>query len=338
MSDTLPASVPESASPASGEPSASTAAESSTPSTRDDGLDTRAIAAQMFEAIPDGDTETAPPAVTPSTTPPTPAAATSDGADDDPTYHALLASGSMPVDRHKAVLTNARNKARSEVEQEFRAKYGWVDELKLDRSRADQATGLLRALDTNPEGTLRTLAQALGVTFAPSTPAAAPDGPPPPDIPLTDGTAVYSATQLDKLLAWKDQQVDAKLREIDARYRPLQERQVLAEMQGQAQTHAGGILAECRTSWAQFSALEPDIYARMKADDTLSFESAYIQAFNATGLPQLQAQWTADRASQLHRKAAASTPPPGAPRPVTPLRDRERSTADIAREVLTSAV
>lgn len=291
--------------------------------------DSRSIAAELLSDS--GAPPEAPPAPESADPSQPPAAATS--GEDDADYQNLLASGQrIPLDRHKAALTNARQKTRAEVEAEYRAKYAWADQ--MDRARADQALGLMQAFDKNPEATLRTLAAALGISFQPQPQAPAePEGPPPPDVRLDDGSEFYSAKQLAKLNEWQQKQFDARLQQVTARYEPLIQRQVRADMQRAADTEAGTTLAECRAQWPQFQALEGDIKARMVADPQLSLDRAYIQAFAAKGLPALQQQYQTDRASQLSRKAAASAPPPGAPSAVTPLRDRDRSTADIAREV-----
>jgi hypothetical protein len=243
----------------------------------------------------------------------------------------------MPVDRHKAVLTNARNKTRAEVEQEYRAKYGWADT--FDRRRAESGLGLLDGLDKNAEHTLRVLAASYGISLAPPAAAAPaePEGPPPPDVRLDDGSEFYSAKQLAKLNEWQQQQYDKKIAAIENRFKPFLEKQQLTELREHANAEASTTLAECRAEWASFTMLEGDIKQRMMADPNLTLERAYIRAYAAKGLPALQQQHETDRASQLSRKAAASSAPPSAPRAVTPLRDRDRSTVDIAREVAASA-
>lgn len=297
--------------------------------------DSRAIAAELLGET--GAPSAAPQAPDPAQ-PSQPTAAIS--GEDDADYQNLLASGSsIPLDRHKAVLTNARNKARAEVERELQAKYAWADQ--MDRTRAEQAMGLMQALDRNPEVTLRTLAGAMGINFAPPAPPPPPEEAPPPDVKLDDGSEFYSAGQLAKLNAWQQkqfqQQFDQKLSEVTQRYEPWVRRMVQADMQQNATAQATATLAECRAQWPSFPQLEKDIHARMTANPQLSLEHAYIQAFAAKGLPAIQQQYETDRASQLSRKAAASAPPPGAPTAVTPLRDRDRSSSDIAREELMRA-
>jgi hypothetical protein len=239
------------------------------------------------------------------------------------------------LDRHKAVLTNTRNKVRAEVEAEYRGRYGWVDQLGADQTRVANALGLMQALDgPHAERTLRTLASALGVQLTPPPPPPEPEAAPAPDVKLADGSEFYSAPQLSKLLAWQQKQFDARLGEVTKRYDPLVQRQVEVELRQQSQAEATTLLATCRREWPQFQALETDIKARMLANPSLNLERAYIQAFAAKGLPALQQQHETDRASQLQRKAAASAPPPSAPRAVTPLRDRDRTTRDIVAEEL----
>lgn len=301
---------------------------SSAPASDSGPQDTRAIAAQVLaESAAAG---TASPAVTPSTPPPTPVAARSDG-EDDAEYQNLLASGSMPVDRHKAVLTNARNKARAEVEREVQAKYGWADT--FDRARAEHGLGILNGLDKAPEQTLRHLAQILGVAL-PAPEAPKQKVPLTPSLTLDDGRKVWDADQVQQLLQDQAAQFDQRLADVDKRYRPWQEKAVLGELRVAANREAGDTLATCRSKWAHFGALENDIKAAMQADDTLDLRDAYIQVFATKGLPAIQSQFETDRASQLQRKAAASIPSPGVARPVTPQRDRDRPTRDIAREVL----
>lgn len=333
MDDTLLPSS-DSVSTASTEPAASSPAPDTSPQ------DTRAIAAGVF--ADSGDVSADPPPAPVPADSPTPAAAISDEFDEnDPVYQKLLASGSMPVDRHRAVITNTRKKTRAEVEQEYQAKYGWAEQ--FDRQRAEHGLGILNGLDRAPEQTLRNLAQLLGVSLTPPV-ATEPEGPPPPDVKLEDGSEFYSAKQLAKLHEWKDKQYEQKLNALEQRYRPLVEERHLAKLDAESKSYAGTTLAECRAQWPQFTALENDIKARMEASDklakqhgdptlSLSLERAYIQAFAQKGLPAIQQQHATDRASQLTRKAAASAPPPGAPRPVVPLRYNERSTRDIAAEV-----
>jgi hypothetical protein len=318
--------APDSASAAPAEPASSSSTPDSSGAT-----DTRAIAASVFGDAP-GETETAPPVVDPSTPPPPPVAARSDD-EDDAEYQKLLASGSMPVHRHQAVLTNARKKTRAEVEQEFRARYGWVDERKLDRAQTDQALGLMDALNKNPEQTLRTIAQALGVSLAPPTAPAEPEGPPPPDVRLEDGSEFYSAAQLSKLRAWQDAQYDKKLAALEERWKPIEAERHLVKLEKESKNYAGSILNHYRTTRKHFSALESDIKALMIADPTLELPDAYSLALETKLIPQQQAQAATDRASQLTRKAAASSAPPGAARPVTPLKSHERSTRDLAAMV-----
>lgn len=330
MADTETAAPLDAGSPASAEASVASSPVSDVGSS----TDSRAIAAQLL-----GDTEDAAPApqaADPDPSSQAPAAATS-GDEADPVYQNLLASGSMPVDRHKAVLTNARRKAREEYEREVQAKYGWADQ--FDRPRAEQGLGLLQALDTDPQRTLRTLASALGVEFgAPPSPLpAGPEPMPEPDVQLADGSSFYSAPQLSKLMAWKDAQMEKRFESIESQTRPWRERAALAAMKESADQEAGSLLAEHRRD-PEFVTLEPVIKTVMIKAPSVSFKDA-VEVAKLIGQHQAQIrqQHETDRASQLSRKAAASSAPPSAPRAVTPLRDRDRSTADIAREVVLAA-
>jgi hypothetical protein len=301
---------------------------SSSPASESSPQDTRSIAESVF--ADSGEPPAAPPAANVSADAPPPAAATSDAFDEnDPIYLKLLASGSMPVDRHQAAMTNARNKAQQKVEQEFRAKYGWADT--FDRQRAEHGLGILNGLEKDAATTLRNLSTLLGVDLTPQAPKE-PEGPPPPDVKLDDGSEFYSAAQLSKLRAWQDAQYDKKLQALEERWKPIEQERHLAKLEKVAKAEAGDILSRYRATRKHFAALEPDIKALMLADPTLDLPDAYSLALETKLIPQQQAQATTDRASQLQRKAAASMPGPGAARPVTPLRDRDRSTRDIVAE------
>lgn len=327
---------PETTTPVDAGSPASTAEPSSAPSSASElgsSTDSRAIAASLLSGDTEGAAAESRPAESESPSQPADAI---NGDENDPEYLKLLASGaSISVPRHKAVLTNTRNKTRQQVEQEYRAKYGWAEN--FDRQRAEHGLGLLSVLEgPNREQAFRTLAHAMGINLAPPPPSE-PEGPPPPDVRLDNGEEFFTAKAWMQREQWLQQQFDRKLADVTKRYDPLIQRQALSDMRQQAHTEAGTLLESCRKEWPQFSALEGDIKQRMAANPQLSLEHAYIQAFAQKGLPALEAQHQTDRASQLSRKAAASAAPPSAPRAVTPVRDRDRSTADIAREVAAAA-
>lgn len=169
-----------------------------------------------------------------------------------------------------------------------------------------------------------------------------PDDPPPPDVRLDDGSEFYSAKQLAKLNEWKDRQLDQRLDAFAQRFNPLMQQFVRGQMQEQATKQAGDILSHYRSNprYPSFTRLEPQIKQLMVEDASLSLSDAYViavEASAAANTASLQVQHATDRASQLSRKAAASAPPPGAPTAVTPLRDRDRASSDIAREELMRA-
>lgn len=340
MSDDLSLASQSSAEPTAAPAEAAPSAPSGPPSgVPFDPSDTRGVAAELLRGMEDGENKAAPPAATPSPESPSLDAATSVG-QDDADYQSLLASGAIPTDRHKAVVTNTRNKTRAEVEAEFQGRYGWVDQLAAkyggaDQNRIDYALGLMAAIDgPNAEQALRTVAYARGIDLAPK-PQAEPKAPPKPHV-LQDGSKWWDADGVEALLANQAATFEARLAEMDKRFRPLHEQHALAELQKQATSEAGELLTRYRTRYKHFQGLEPEIKRLMQADPALTLSDAYAEALETKGIPALQSQFETDRASQLQRKAAASSAPPSAPRAVTPLRDADRSTRDIAREVMSA--
>jgi hypothetical protein len=305
--------------------------------------DIRDTAASVFADQSSGDSASAPPADTPSTPVPSPDAATSVDGAAEAVEASTLARGPIPYDRHQAVVTNTRQKVRAEVEGEWKPKYerlSWAES--VDAAKAQQAIALQTALESmadDPQTALAFLARKLGVTtdaLAAPGPKVDADPAPEPDIPLEDGTQVYSATATRKLLEWQARQLS---KQVDASYGPLKHKALLADLRVQAQQQTGQTLAECRKDWELFPALEAEIKQFLIADPSLSLERAYIRAFNGpNGWKKQQAatQQAAeeDRASQLTRKHAASdTLRPGAPRAVTPRSDAEKTPREIAAEV-----
>jgi len=233
--------------------------------------------------------------------------------------------GPIPYDRHQAVITNARREAREEAEKELKAKLGWAE--RFNPQEAEQGTALVRWLQADPEGAISFL-QRQRQGQQPAAPAAPQM--PEPDVVLGDGSKFYSADGAQKLLEWRDQQLEAR---INGRYGPMLQEAAMAKLQAQATTEATGLLQHYRANFPKFKELEKDIKTLCLQNPSLSLSDAYVYVFRDKGLPAERASWESERAGQLARKAAASSVQPGAAQPGTPRPNSAKSTLEITREV-----
>jgi len=150
----------------------------------------------------------------------------------------LPVGGSIPVPRVRKILENARAKGRAEVEQQLQT-LAWAKE--VDRAQAEEAMRVYQFANQNPvefyravterlrsDPTLRTEVERI---WQPAQqPAAAPQQSdrPEPDVLLEDGRLVYSATQMEKLLDWKERLIEGQ---ISQRLEPIEkERKLTAQM------------------------------------------------------------------------------------------------------------
>lgn len=219
--------------------------------------------------------------------------------------------GPIPFERHTAILDNARRKAREEADREYRTKYGWAD--RYTPEQVEQSSRLYQWLSENPKTFLQYLRTQVGEDVPASGGPARDEGPPPPDLRAEDGTPVYSAPQLQKLMEWKDRQYDERItplqRRLDEQDRVAQMRQVATDAKAQATT----LLTTARSSWPLFKDLQADVLAAMQANPSLSLHDAYITAFAEKGQKSLKDQWQAEYTGALAQKQHASTPTPGRP-------------------------
>lgn len=285
--------------------------EGSVPTTEPVTSDDIAAAFSASEPAPTGaDSSPAPPAESASDAPPT-AEPDADG----PTPE--KDAGPLPFERHKAILEKARADAKSAAEQEWKSKLGWAEQFEPDQVR--QAVQLAQLLETDPQRAVAMLQAALASqqTDQPK------DEPPPPDLKAEDGTLVYSAPQMQKLLEWQRRQLQS---EIDSQYGPIRERVRHQELAQRAEHEATSMLTRARSEWPLFTDLEADIKQRMIADDRLQLHDAYLAAYREKGLKLQEERWRATYEGTVQRKADASsattTSRPAGRRPV-PLHERD---------------
>jgi len=266
---------------------------------------------------------------TPPDTPPDPslaqAATQPDGTSEAP--GSLPTNGAIPLDRHKAVVTNTRRKALAE--------YG-IEETTQPKD-VSTAVSLFGWLQKDPRGFVRMVQSQLGedAQAQPAAPAAKPAEDPEPeaDIPLTDGRATFSRDRLREWQQWNARQLT---KQIDEKYGPIRDEHELHKLTATRTAEAKHMVAQAAESWPRFAQLKPHIKKiigehKGPMTPTVLYD-AYIAADREHGEKLLRAQWDAERSGQLTRKASASTVQPGALRPSTPRPDSELTTRDIIRQ------
>jgi hypothetical protein len=227
-------------------------------------------------------------------------------------------AGPIPFDRHKAILEEARTKARQSAEAELRQKYGWADQYQNPQEVAD-AVKLLRWMGNDPEGfEAEWTKQRHGATPRPIEPALKAD----------DGTPAYSASQVQELLT---QQLAAVKAELEQQYGPVRAKVEESELRQRATAVSDQLIAEAKT-WPQYEALRPEMAALMIANSALTLHQAYIQALSTKGVALIEEQVRARQQASLADKTAATTTRPG-PQPTTPVDYRHMEARDITAAV-----
>jgi hypothetical protein len=238
----------------------------------------------------------------------------------------LETQGSIPLHRHKAVVTNTRRKTLSE--------YGIEEQATPDEVRA--ALGLMKWAKTDTRGMIRAIQSQIGEETPAPAAAAAPkpaeDPEPEPDIPLSDGRFVYSAQQQKAWMQWNGRQERA------AAEREANEHQTLT---ANRRTEARHAVAEAET-WPHFNELRPQIRKLLEGVPkerwtNATLHQAYLTVFKTDGVKLQREAWQKEqdqaRVSQLQRKSGASTVQPTAAQPGTPKPNSQKSMVERATEL-----
>jgi hypothetical protein len=302
-----------------------------------------ADAAPEVDAAPAADADAAPAADADPAAPPAADKAPVAEAEVPDLTEAELAGPSLPLHRHKAVLTKARNE-KAAIEAKLK---------ELEWANVPDAKDKLAAIhiaDTNPELFAQVLFndpkfapifKRLMGAQAPAQPAEVPAAAkaatvekPQPDVLLPDGTLGYSQAVQDQLLAWHTQQLEDKLngtlKEKLSRIDPiLQEREAQTAFSKEVEKQKVHV-QHARKNWVGFEKHENDIKALLnkQGNENMSLDEAY----RTVVVPRLVADRDAMRkeilAEQTQKAAAPIAPPKGKPAVVP----GKRTTEDIIRE------
>ncbi len=262
------------------------------------------------------------PSVPPAAAPTTP----SEGSVVSSTPSSTEDTGPIPFERHKQILENARREAEAKARTELSQRLGWAEKYQPDV--VEQGARLHAWLNQNPIEFRAWLDQQIAQRgIAPQQ----DEGPPPPDLRAEDGTAVYSAEQMQKLIAHERKQMLAEIRKD---YDPVRQVVTKQELDQRSRQQAVSIVAEARTNWPMFSKLEPEIKARMASG--LDLQAAYFAAFRERGMPSFEQEVRSQYEGALKDKGNATTTRPGA-QADTPVSFKDMDTLEITKHFFKQA-
>lgn len=183
---------------------------------------------------------------------------------------------------------------------------------------------------------------AAGTQAAATGQPAEGDGKPQPNEQLADGSWVYSEDQLDRLMEWRERQVEARItKQIEDRYKPIETQWQAQQAQVQQQKYMNETVIpqiqkqidEART-WPMFKEHEEDITKILQSNPNASLEGAYRQVV----FPKMTADRDKMRQELLKELQTAPVAPTSAPasrtRPTTAPQAGPRSLEEIIAEAV----
>lgn len=164
-------------------------------------------------------------------------------------------------------------------------------------------------------------------------------GMPAPDEVLPDGTSVYSMKGLRARDEWLARQIEERAVKqaedrMAKRYAPIEQEWQTQQRIAQTVPIIEKQIAEART-WPNFTELESEIVAALKADQNLSLDRAYMQVYHHTVTPKLQADRNRIRTEvlgEIKAKPMASSAPVSQTRPGAAASGTPRSLEEIIAE------
>lgn len=254
---------------------------------------------------PTGDASAQPAeAAAPPAAPPTDSGATESNADDSasaaPATQATEKSAkpeepvaAPPQEKWPTILENARKKERAAATRELNERYGIPEDADPERVRA-HVWGLIN----DPIGYYKSLGEQLApylATNAPAQPTRAFQRPT-PRLRSEDGTAAYTAEDVDALVEHVQSEMTAEFnRQLAERLGPLQQTHEELESQkrwGTAVERAKTQLEEA-SSWEAFDELKEQIRDLMETDKRVTLWSAYNR---------LHQTWAKDRSKRIEQE------------------------------------
>jgi hypothetical protein len=230
--------------------------------------------------------------------------------------------GPIPFQRHEAILKTTREKVATETREAVEKELGPWRQV-MSSFRPDEFAPVvdkLASLSRDPVAFYRDLGQELqrnGLLpdqpppHAPTRSAAPQGSEPEPDLVNPDtGELLYSAPQLQKALAWREQQIESRLRRemqpLMESHRTAQQERELSTLTTAATAKASEAIAEAQT-WEGFDELKPKIAALMRNDRRYSLEGAYLKVYQTEYVPTRKQRERESVVAELKQKGRAGS-------------------------------
>ena len=230
--------------------------------------------------------------------------------------------GPIPFTRHEQILKTTREKVATETRESVEKEIGPWRQV-MSSFRPDEFAPVvdkLASLARDPVAFYRDLGQELQRNgLLPNQPqqnapasrqTAAPQGTEPePDLVNPDtGELLYSAPQLQKALAWREGQIEARIRAelqplMDSHRQSQQDRE-MSTLTSQATAKAAEAVEEAKT-WEGFEELKPKIAALMRSDRRYSLEGAYLKVYQTEYVPTRKQRERESVVAELKQKGRA---------------------------------
>jgi hypothetical protein len=167
------------------------------------------------------------------------------------------------------------------------------------------------------------------------------EGMPQPDQTLPDGSKVYSMEGLRALMDWQAAQVEQRtIKQVEERYKPIEQAWQSQEQYNKLVPVVEKQIAEAR-KWPNFTELETEIVSLLKANQNLTLEGAYREAYHRNVAPKLSADRDRIRQEVLAEIKKAPVKAPSAPvvatRPKPAVNTAPQSLEDIINASLEEA-
>jgi hypothetical protein len=229
-------------------------------------------------------------------------------------------TGTLPVERHKAILEKTRTDFESRL-----AKIAWAEKYNLPAETIEERLRAAELAESDPIAFLERFEAAvtgdprLGPLLRSRRQPAQPkkeekpveEEMPRANVEVDDGTRLYSEDQAQKLVSWLERRIT---RQIEDRYAPIEAEHKRGQAWQSALERNKVRLEDARTSWPGFKEHEVDIATYLQKDGRATLDSAYravvVPALKADRA-QMEAELRKGLIAELNDKAKVTTEKPG---------------------------
>lgn len=252
-----------------------------------------------------------------------PAATAPDAVGDPAGVHAT-AKGPIPFEVHETALKNARAKEREAALTEWRAQYGWAEQ--VPKATLDHWSTVTQEMSTNPIQFLDRFTKELSAhpVYGPQLRSHAArtlgarqaEQEPQPDVQIVDAQGnvtgqTFSAQALAKRDAWRERQLFAK---VDERLQPLtaereqrEQAAITEQRRVQIETHADGVMEELTQILDGDHALFEDVHQVMAQHPDWSAHRCALEVRKTKIVPSLEEKARLKAVETFKHKTAGNT-------------------------------